>query len=88
MQVQKVKPGFKLVKWHYRKVLEIPESWDVEKITNDTKSMKIKVKAAKNFKEAFETARKSVDERNGLVVITGSSTMISEYWRYKGVKKI
>ncbi|HZW60697.1 MAG TPA: hypothetical protein VFF04_00565 [Candidatus Babeliales bacterium] len=62
-------------------------SWDVEKVTNDTKSMKIKAKAAKNFKEAFDYATKSVDERHGLVVITGSSAIVSEYWRYKGVKK-
>lgn len=62
-------------------------AWDVEKVTNDTKSMKIKAKAAKNFKDAFEYATKSVDERHGLVVITGSSAIVSEYWRYKGVKK-
>jgi dihydrofolate synthase/folylpolyglutamate synthase len=63
-------------------------SWDVEKVTNDTKSMKIKAKATKSFKEAFELAAKSVDDRQGLVVITGSPAIISEYWRYKGVKKI
>ncbi len=63
-------------------------SWDVEKLTNDIKSMKIKAKSAKNFKEAFEAATKSVDERNGLVVITGSSAIVSDYWKYKGIKKI
>ncbi len=63
-------------------------SWNVEKVTNDTKSMKIKAKSAKNFKEAFEAAQKSVDERHGLVVITGSSAIVTEYWRYKGVKKL
>jgi dihydrofolate synthase/folylpolyglutamate synthase len=63
-------------------------SWDVEKVTNDIKSMKIKAKAAKNFKDAFESAQKSVDERHGLVVISGSSTLIAEYWQYKGIKKL
>ncbi|BDC34887.1 tetrahydrofolate synthase [Candidatus Dependentiae bacterium Noda2021] len=63
-------------------------TWDVEKATNDIKSMKIKAKSAKNFKEAFETAQKMVDERNGLVVVTGSSSIISEYWRYRGIKKL
>ena len=63
-------------------------SWDAEKVSNDIKSMKIKARSAKNFKEAFETAQKSVDERNGLIVIAGSSTLITEYWRYKGMKKL
>lgn len=63
-------------------------SWDVEKVTNDIKAMKIKVRSAKNFKEAFEVAQKSVDERHGLVVISGCTSMVTEYWRYKGIKKL
>lgn len=63
-------------------------SWDVEKVTNDIKTMKIKVKATKNFKEAFELAQKSVDERHGLVVVAGSSSLVTEYWNLKGIKKI
>lgn len=64
------------------------ESWDVEKVTNDIKTMKIKAKATKSFKEAFELAQKSVDERHGLVVIAGSSSLITEYWNLKGIKKL
>lgn len=64
------------------------DSWDVEKITNSIKSMKIKAKSARNFKEAFEMARKTVDDRHGLVVMTGSSAIVTEYWRYKGIKKL
>lgn len=64
------------------------KSWDAEAITNEIKGMKIKAKSAKNFKEAFETAQKSVDERNGLVVIAGSTSLLNEYWQYKGIKKI
>jgi len=64
------------------------KSWDVEKITNDIKSMKIKARSSKNFKEAFEAAQKTVDDRHGLVVITGSTSIISEYWKHKGLKKI
>lgn len=63
-------------------------SWDVEKITNEIKTMKIKARSSKNLKEAFEAAIKSVDERHGLVVITGSPSLISEYWQYKGIKKL
>ncbi len=64
------------------------KSWAVEKVTNDIKSMKIKAKSSSNFKEAFEMAQKSVDERQGLVVITGSTSIINEYWRYKDIKKL
>jgi folylpolyglutamate synthase/dihydropteroate synthase len=63
------------------------ESWDMEKVINDTKSMKIKAKACANFKEAFESACKLVDERHGLVVVTGSPAIVAEYWKHKGVKK-
>jgi dihydrofolate synthase/folylpolyglutamate synthase len=64
------------------------QSWDIEKITNDLKGMKVKARACSSFNEAFDCAQKSVDERNGLVVITGSSAIINEYWNYKGIKKI
>lgn len=64
------------------------EPWNVEKITNDIKSMKVKARAVASFKEAFEIAQKSVDERYGLVVITGCSSIISEYWHNKGIKKL
>ncbi len=63
-------------------------AWDVEKATNDIKSMKIKARSAKTFKEAFEAAQKTVDERHGLVIVTGSSAIVSEYWNYKGIKKL
>ncbi|MCX5922677.1 MAG: Mur ligase family protein [Candidatus Dependentiae bacterium] len=64
------------------------QNLDVEKITNSIKSMQIKAKSSKNFKEAFEAAQKTVDERQGLVVVTGSSSAVAEYWKYKGIKKL
>ncbi|MGC2310692.1 MAG: hypothetical protein WA432_03670 [Candidatus Babeliaceae bacterium] len=65
-------------------------SWDIEQVANDIRSVKIKgvIKACKSFEEAFELAKKSVDERNGLVVITGSISVINYYWRDKGIKKL
>ena len=36
------------------------ESWDVEQIINDVKSLKVKAKSAKNFEEAYEMAKKSL----------------------------
>lgn len=63
------------------------ESWDIEQVTNDVKSMKIKARACKNFEEAFEIAKKTVDERHGLIVVTGSHSIVNTYWRSKGIKK-
>lgn len=62
-------------------------SWNAENVALDMKKMKIKAKACKNFEDAFEQATKSVDERHGLVVITGSHAVINEYWMQKGIKK-
>ncbi len=64
------------------------QTWDPEKIANDLKDMKIKARASASFREAFDIAHKSVDERNGLVVVTGSTSIINEYWIYKGIKKV
>ena len=63
-------------------------NWDPEKITNEAKNLKIKSKDAKNFVDAFDTAKKLVDDRHGLVVITGSRSIVAEYWDNKGIKKI
>ncbi len=63
-------------------------SWDITRIANDLKAMKLKVRTAENLKEALEHASQSVDERNGLVVITGSQEIVSEYWHNKGTKKL
>lgn len=62
-------------------------SWDVDQVTNDLKGMKVKARACKSFDEAFDAAKKSIDERNGLLVITGSQTVINNYWQSKGIKK-
>jgi dihydrofolate synthase/folylpolyglutamate synthase len=62
--------------------------WDAEAMANAIKGMKVKTKAAKDFKDAFESATKLVDDRHGLVVIAGSTSLVSEYWHYKGMKKL
>lgn len=64
-------------------------SWDVEQVINELKTMKVKyVRGFNNFEEAFEAAKKSVDERHGIVVITGSQSIVANYWKSKGVKKL
>lgn len=63
-------------------------SWNAEQVANDFKTMKIKAQAFKSFDEAFEAAKGSVDERYGLVVITGSQSILNSYWLNKGIKKL
>jgi dihydrofolate synthase / folylpolyglutamate synthase len=62
-------------------------SWNVEKINATLKNIKVKSRIASTFKEAFETAKKATTDRNGLIVIAGSSAFLQEYWSYKGLKK-
>ncbi|MBT4856399.1 hypothetical protein HOM50_00975 [bacterium] len=63
------------------------DTWDVDAITNDVKNIKVKAKAAKNLADAYDIAKKSVDERQGLLVVTGSRSILNEYWDLKGIKK-
>lgn len=63
-------------------------AWNAEKIANDLKGMKIKAISTNTFEEAFSAAKETVDERYGLIVISGSSSIITEYWKLKGIKRI
>ena len=62
--------------------------WNVEKVANEMRNMKIKAKACASFQEAFESCKQHVDERHGLVVIAGSTEVIAQYWDHKGIKRI
>lgn len=64
------------------------ESWDIERLTNEIKALKMKAKACKNLKDALAFARETVDERNGLVIVTGSTAIVSQYWQEKGIKRL
>lgn len=63
-------------------------SWNVEKMNNAFKAVKVKSRITSSFKEAFEAAKKLVSDRHGLIVVAGSSTILQEYWNYKGIKKL
>jgi dihydrofolate synthase/folylpolyglutamate synthase len=63
------------------------QSHNAQDLANKAKEFNIKAKACNNLTEAFEQAKPTVDERDGLVVIAGSQTIISEYWISKGIKK-
>jgi folylpolyglutamate synthase/dihydrofolate synthase len=66
--------------------LETDQKWNTDAITNDMKNVKVKAHAAKSFNEAFDLAKKIVDERHGLIVVTGSKDIITEYWNHKNKK--
>ena len=62
-------------------------SWDVEKMVNYAKNAKIKARSAHSYTEAFELATKTADEKNGLVVVSGSQEIITAYWHAQDTKK-
>jgi hypothetical protein len=51
------------------------------------KELNIKAKACTSFTDAFEQAKSVVDERDGLVAAGGSNDLVTEYWKYRGIKK-
>lgn len=65
---------------------EQSSNWNVEQITNDVKNGKVKARSTKNLAEALDAARKMVDEKHGLIVVSGSRSIISEYWQLNAQK--
>ncbi|MFH0898611.1 MAG: Mur ligase family protein [bacterium] len=61
---------------------------DVNDLATIAKELNIKAKACTSFAQAFEQAKTLVDERDGLIAITGSNGIVNEYWNYRGIKKI
>ena len=62
-------------------------SHDVMMLENIAKDLNVKAKACASFTEAFDNAKKMVDDRHGIVAITGSTSIIAEYLRQKNIKK-
>ena len=56
-------------------------------LADAAKELNIKVRACTSFAEAFEIAKKSVDERHGVISIAGAASMVTEYWKLRGIKK-
>ena len=48
----------------------------------------VKARSFNSFPAAIESAKNAVDERDGLIAVTGSSVMVSAYWHDRGVKKL
>ncbi len=86
----------KLVRYLFKKVngqvffVPLPDnklSCDIEKLVDLARELNVKAKAFASFTEAFDAACKTVDERSGLVAICGSASLVSEYWKAKGIKR-
>jgi len=62
-------------------------SHDPQDLAVMAKELNVKAKACSSFTEAFEQAKTVVDERDGLIGIAGSTRLVSEYWKLRGIKK-
>jgi dihydrofolate synthase / folylpolyglutamate synthase len=51
------------------------------------KELNVKAKACTSLADALEQAKATVDERDGLIAITGSNGIVREYWETRGIKK-
>lgn len=58
-------------------------SWDVQKMINLAKTVKIKAKVYKNFQEAFAAVKTVSNDRNDIIIITGSQAIMHQYETYQ-----
>ncbi len=63
-------------------------SWDTGALVNELANKKVKATAFKSFATAFEAAKASADPKTGLIIITGSASIISNYWQNRNIKKL
>ena len=61
---------------------------DLNELEQKAKALDIKAKAYNSFDPAFQAAKAVVDPRDGLLCITGSTEIISQYWQNRGMKKV
>ncbi len=58
-------------------------------LAQKAREMNIKANVGKTLKEAFEAAKLTVDDRHGIVCITGCKDIVSEYWKsVREIKKL
>ncbi|MBU1008033.1 hypothetical protein KKA53_03070 [Candidatus Dependentiae bacterium] len=92
----KMVESIKLIRYLLKKVsgqaifVPIPnrESHDPQDLTKLAKELGVKAKAFDSFAKAFDSIKEAVDEREGLIVVTGHQSLISEYWKHRGIKKV
>ena len=81
-------PGHIILCEHHSIHNKSKTSWDSTKMIHELKELKVKAHTARNFQEAFTSAKATVNAKNGLIVIAGPSDFIAEYWNNKGIKKL
>lgn len=88
--------AIKLIRYLLKKVsgqiffVALPDegvSHDAQDLSLMAKELNVKAKTCSSFAEAFEQAKAAVDERDGLVVVAGSTGLVGEYWKLRGIKK-
>ncbi|MCK4499003.1 hypothetical protein KAU11_00735 [Candidatus Babeliales bacterium] len=58
-------------------------------LAQSARAINIRAHAFGSLKEAFNAAKNSVDERNGVVAVTGSHDLVSDYWKtVREIKKL
>lgn len=87
----------KLIRYLFKKVngqvffVTLPDaaiqSHGVNELVNIAKELNVKAKGCSSFAEALEQAKSVVDERDGLIAIAGSTKLVSQYWKQRGIKK-
>ena len=68
--------------------VSLPDGHDAEELVKLAKNINIKSKGFASFAQAFETLKSNVDDHEGLIAITGSRVLVSEYWKHRGMKKL
>ena len=87
----------KLIRYMLKKmngqIIFVNPSKDYNKFLNPkeleekARKLGLKSKSCKKLEEAIDFSKKISDDREGLVTITGSLELISDYWRMRGVIK-
>jgi folylpolyglutamate synthase/dihydrofolate synthase len=60
---------------------------DVNDLAMMAKELNVKAKACASLEEAVSQTKGLVDERDGLIAISGSNSLVSAYWAHRGIKK-
>ena len=88
--------AIKLIRYLLKKIsgtvyfvpLQNQQGHNLQEVMGVSKEMGLKAKSCSSFAQAFELAKSSVDERHGLICVTGEASVIQDYWQYRGMKKI
>ena len=59
----------------------------LQELVTKAKDLNIKARVCSNFAEGLTVAKTLVDERDGLICVTGSNELIKAYWENRGIKK-